>query len=342
MSDTRTDTRPVVAVLIPVPMRGRILDAATEQKLASFATVVDAADGKPTAEMLPGLLAGTQAAITGWGTPSLTPDVLIQAPELGLVAHTAGSIHRLVPAEAIEGGLKVTHAAAIIADAVAELVIGQALRHLRSLDQMDDRMKVPGATEWLEIRHDHPGRLLGEQTVGIVGTGHVGRTVISRFRAFGSRILASDPFLTEDAAAALGVTKVELDEIFTGSDIVSLHAPALPDTVGIVNARRLGMLREGALFINMSRGALVNEPELIEELRRERIFAVLDVFAQEPLPADSPLRELVNVFLSPHAAGQTVDTYLRQGRAMVAEVERYLKGKPLQYQVSAAALATMA
>jgi phosphoglycerate dehydrogenase-like enzyme len=191
MSDTRTDTRPVVAVLIPVPMRGRILDAATERKLASFATVVDAADGKPTAETLPALLANARAAITGWGTPSLTPDVLIQAPEFGLVAHTAGSIHRLVPAGAIEGGLKVTHAAAIIADAVAELVIGQALRHLRSLDQMDDRMKVPGSTEWLEIRHDHPGRLLGEQTVGIVGTGHVGRTVISRFKAFGSRILAS-------------------------------------------------------------------------------------------------------------------------------------------------------
>jgi phosphoglycerate dehydrogenase-like enzyme len=342
MSDTRTDTRPVVAVLIPVPMRGRILDAATERKLASFATVVDAADGKPTAETLPALLANARAAITGWGTPSLTPDVLIQAPELGLVAHTAGSIHRLVPAGAIEGGLKVTHAAAIIADAVAELVIGQALRHLRSLDQMDDRMKVPGSTEWLEIRHDHPGRLLGEQTVGIVGTGHVGRTVISRFKAFGSRILASDPFLSEDAAASLGVTKVELDEIFSGSDIVSLHAPALPDTIGIVDARRLAMLRDGALFINMSRGALVNEPELIEELHRERIFAVLDVFAQEPLPADSPLRELRNVFLSPHAAGQTVDTYLRQGRAMVAEVERFLNGEPLRYQVSAAALATMA
>jgi phosphoglycerate dehydrogenase-like enzyme len=342
MSETRIATKPVVAVLIPVPMRGRILDAASEEKLGGLATVVDAADGKPTAESLPELLAEAQAAITGWGTPSLTVDVLARAPQLRLVAHTAGSIHKLVPAEAIEGGLRVTHAAAIIADAVAELVIGQALRHLRSLDQMDDRMKVPGSTEWLEIRHDHPGRLLGEQTVGIVGTGHVGRTVIARFKAFGSRILASDPFLTGESAAALGVTKVELDEIFSQSDIVSLHAPALPETIGMVDARRLGMLRDGALFINMSRGALVNEPELIEELRRERIFAVLDVFAQEPLQADSPLRELGNVFLSPHAAGQTVDTYLRQGRAMVAEVERFLSGEPLKYQVSAAALATMA
>lgn len=333
-------TKPRVAVLIPVPMRARILDDATEAKLASFAHVIEAANGRPTGEDLPGLLDGVQAAITGWGTPSLTTDVLAGAPDLGLVAHTAGSIHKLIPASAIEGGVRVSHAAAIIADAVAELVIGQTLRYLRSLDQMDDRMKT--GSDWLEIRHDYPGRLLGDQVVGIVGTGHVGRTVIARFRAFGSTVLASDPYLSAERAAELGVTKVELDEIFKKSDIVSLHAPELPETQGIADRRRLGLMREGALFINMSRGALVKEDDLYEELRRDRIFAVLDVFAQEPLRADSPLRTLPNVYLSPHAAGQTADTYLRQGRAMVAEVERFLTSEKLKYEISAAALSTMA
>lgn len=333
-------TKPRVAVLIPDPMRARILDGAAEAKLASFAQVIDAADGKPTADDLPSLLDGAQAAITGWGTPSMTTDVLAEVPSLGLVAHTAGSIHKLVPASAIEGGLRVTHAAAIIADAVAELVVGQTLRYLRNLDQMDDRMKA--GADWLEIRHDYPGRLLGDQVVGIVGTGHVGRTVIARFRAFGSTVLASDPYLSEEQATELGVTKVDLDDIFAMSDIVSLHAPALPDTTGIVDRRRLGLMRDGALFINMARGALVREAELYQELSRNRIFAILDVFAEEPLAAQSPLRTLPNVYLSPHAAGQTVDTYLRQGRAMVAEVERFLTGKKLQYEISAAALATMA
>ncbi len=333
-------TKPRVAVLIPDPMRARILDAGAEAKLASIAEVIDAADGSPSAADLPVLLDGARAAITGWGSPSLTADVLAGAPALGLVAHTAGSIHKLVPGAAIERGLRVTHAAAIIADAVAELVVGQTLRYLRSLDQMDDRMKT--GSDWLEIRHDYPGRLLGEQIVGVVGTGHVGRTVIARLRAFGTTVLAADPYLSEAQAAEIGVTKVELDDVFAKSDIVTLHAPALPETTGIVDQRRLSLMRDGALLVNMARGALVKEDALYEELRRGRIFAVLDVFAAEPLAADSPLRTLSNVYLSPHAAGQTVDTYLRQGRAMVAEVERYLNGEDLRYEISAAALSTMA
>ncbi|MGB3331045.1 MAG: hydroxyacid dehydrogenase [Thermomicrobiales bacterium] len=329
-----------VAVLIPMPMRGRILDDTSEARLDAMAEVIAAPDGVPTSEALPSLLNGARMAITGWGTPPLTADILAGARDLELVAHTAGSIRRLVPPEAIEAGLHVSHAAAIIADAVAELVLGQTLRYLRNLDQMDARMK--SGTEWLEIRHDYPGRLLGDQVVGIVGTGHVGRTVIARFRAFGATVLAADPYLGELQALELGVTKVELDEIFTRSDIVSLHAPALPETIGIVDSRRLALMRDGSLFINMSRGALVREDELITELRRNRIFAALDVFAIEPLGVGSPLREMVNVYLSPHAAGQTADTYLRQGRAMVDEVERYLAGEPLQYEVSVGALSTMA
>lgn len=332
--------RPTVAVLIPEPMRGRILDDAAEARLAEVATVVAAPDGAPTAGTLPMLLADARAAITGWGTPPLTQEVLAGAPHLELIAHTAGSIHHLVPAQAIEGGLRVSHAAAIIADAVAELVLAQTLRYLRRLDEMDARMKA--GPEWLEIRRDVPGSLLGDLTVGIVGTGHVGRTVISRFRAFGSHVLASDPFLTPEAAAALGVRKVELDELFATADVVSLHAPALPETQGIANAARLASMKDGALFVNMARGALVVEDDLIAELRRGRIHAALDVFANEPLPDPSPLRELPNVYLSPHAAGQTVNTYRRQGRAMVEEVARALSGEPLQYAIPASALATMA
>lgn len=333
-------TKPVVAVLIPEPMRQEILSAEAEALLADHATVVSAPDGKPTVDQLPQLVGKAVAVITGWGTPSLAREVLAVAPNLQLVAHTAGSIHKLVPADAVRGGLRVTHAAAIIADSVAEIVIGQTLRHLRHLDEMDQQMKSGGV--WLDVRDALPGRLLGEQTVGIVGTGHVGRTVIRRFQAFGARILAADPFLTEDAAKDLGVTKTEVDELFARSDIVSLHAPALPETEGMVGTAQLHALRDGGLLINMSRGALVKEDELIEELETSRIFAILDVFAKEPLPADSRLRSLVNVFLSPHAAGHTIDTHKRQGRAMVEEIIRFLNGEELEYVISASALATMA
>lgn len=333
-------SKPIVAVLIPEPMRQEILSIASETLLAAHATVVSAPDGQPTIEILPSLIGDAIAVITGWGTPSISSEALAKAPNLHLVAHTAGSIHKLVPAEALNNGLRVTHAAAIIADSVAELVIGQALRFLRNVDTMDVQMKAGG--HWLDVRDALPGRLLGAQTIGIIGTGHVGRTVIERLHAFGPRILAADPFLSVEAASELGVTKAEVDEIFNTADIVSLHAPALPETVGMVGKPQLHALRDGGLLINMSRGALVKEDDLIRELRTGRIHAILDVFTEEPLPLDSPLRFLTNVYLSPHAAGHTVDTHKRQGDAMVEEVIRLLNGQELRYVISASALKTMA
>jgi len=337
MPDT---SRPIVAVLIPEPMRQEILSPESEELLAAHAAVVSDPHGKPTAESLPNLIGDAVAAISGWGTPPISSEALSAAPSLQLVAHTAGSIHKLVPANAIENGLRVTHAAAIIADSVAEIVIGQALRFLRNLDAMDTHMKADGY--WLDVRDAKPARLLGAQTIGIIGTGHVGRTVIKRFRAFEPRILAADPFLSEDAARELGVTRASVDEIFETADIVSLHAPALPETEGMVGTSQLQALRNGGLLINMSRGALVKEEELIRELQIGRISAVLDVFAVEPLPMDSSLRQLTNVYLSPHAAGHTADTHKRQGHAMVEEVVRFLSGQELRYVISASALATMA
>lgn len=329
-------TKPTVAVLIPNPMRQRILSPEAEADLASFAEVVS---GHQPEELL-AVLGEADACLSGWGTPPLTEDLLRQLPNLKLVAHTAGSVRSLVPLTAIEHGLKVSHAAAIIADSVAELVIGQALRWLRHLDAIDAAMKQGDA--WGEIRNQFPGRLLGGRTVGIVGAGYVGRKVIRLFLLFGSTVLASDPYLTPEKAAELGVEKVELDELFERSEIVSLHAPALSATDGIVSAERLKRFQDGGLLINFARGNQVDEEALLAELRSGRLHAALDVFKTEPLPLDSPLRSAPNVYLSPHIAGQTNDAYLRQGQAMVDEVRRFLNGEPLQYQVTPAMFATMA
>lgn len=329
-------TKPTVAVLIPSPMRQRILSPAAETDLASFAEVVS---GHKPDELLD-LLSGAEACLTGWGTPSLTGDLLQQLPNLKLVAHTAGSVRSLVPLASIERGLKVSHAAAIIADSVAELVIGQALRWLRHLDSVDAAMK--SGAGWGEIRDQFQGRLLGERTVGIVGAGYVGRKVIRLFTLFGSTVLVSDPYLTPEKAAELGVEKVELDDLFARSEIVSLHAPALPETDSIVNADRLKLFQDGGLLINFARGNQVVEEALLTELRSGRLFAALDVFRTEPLPLDSPLRSAPNVYLSPHIAGQTNDAYLRQGQAMVDEIRRLLNGEALQFQVTPAMFATMA
>jgi phosphoglycerate dehydrogenase-like enzyme len=332
--------RPAVAVLLPAAMRRQILSPAAERQLASFARVVEPAGPAVAERELPELLAGAVACLTGWGTPPLADELLLGCPELRLVAHTAGSIRRLVPPAALERGLRVSHAAAIIADAVAELVVAQALLCLRRLHEIDRAMRAGDA--WAAIREAYPGRLLGDRTVGVVGAGRTGRAVIQLLRAFGCRLLAYDPHLTPDEAARLGVAAVGLDELCAAADVVTLHAPVLPETRGMIGRAQLARLREGAVFINAARASLVDEGALLAELRAGRIVAALDVFGAEPLPPDSPFRALPNVILSPHTAGHTLDTHLRQGQAMVEEVGRLLRGEPLRYEVTPAMLPIIA
>jgi phosphoglycerate dehydrogenase-like enzyme len=332
--------KPTVAILMPETTRKKILSPEALEELASFADVRLPNESLLTPDDLAPLLDGAVACITGWGTPPLSEDLLAKTLSVGLVAHTAGSIRNLVPVDLMGGGLRVSHAAAIIADAVAEFVISEALLGLRPLHEIDRGMRA--GEEWTTLRERGMGRLLSACTVGIVGAGYVGRKVIHLFQAFGSRVLVFDPLLSPKAAAELGVLLRSLDDLLVESDVVSLHAPVLPETRGMIGAAQLARLRDGALFINTARAALVDEDALMSELQSGRISAALDVFATEPLPPDSPFRTLPKLILSPHAAGHTTDTYLRQGKAMVEEVRRYLRGEPLDFEVTAQMLPTMA
>lgn len=331
---------PKVAILLAPAMRAQILSAQAEKQLASFSSVVIPTEPLTNERSVADLLEGAVACVTGWGTPPLSEELLARHTKLRLIAHTAGSIRRLVPVSALEGGLRVSHAAAIIADSVAEFVISQALLCLRNLHDINRDMKA--GRDWGEIRQVYPGRLLGSKTVGIVGTGRVGRAVIQVFKAFGCRILAYDPFLTAEQAQQLGVEHVALDPLMAGSDIVTLHAPVLPETTGMIGQAQLSLLHDHAIFINAARAQLVDEEALFGELKAGRILAALDVYSQEPLPRESQFRTLPNVILSPHAAGHTIDTHLRQGQAMVDEVQHFISGEPLRYEVTPAMFSIIA
>lgn len=329
-----------VAVLLAPDMRRKILSDDAERALAGMAEIRSAGDEKLTEGRLAELLDGAKACVTGWGTPPLTDALLARCPSLGLVAHTAGSVRRLVSNQAIEAGLNVSHSAIHIAEAVAEFVLAEILLHLRRPDRHDEGMKA--GTAWFDLRSEHLGQLLGARHVGLVGAGYVGRLVIALLRPFGCRISVYDPFLTAARAAELGVESTSLDSLLSDCDIVSLHAPVLPETHGMIGAAQLARLRDGCFFINTARAILVDEAALLAELRTGRFAAMLDVFSQEPLPLDHPFRKLPNLRLAPHAAGHTADTYHRQGATMIAEVGRFLKGEPLRHAVTPAMLATMA
>jgi phosphoglycerate dehydrogenase-like enzyme len=179
--------------------------------------------------------------------------------------------------------------------------------------------------------------------VGLVSLGAVGRITAEKLRNFELDVLAYDPFATPDQAAALGVRLVSLEEIFSQSDVVSLHTPWLPETENMINGRLLRMMKSGATLLNTSRGAVINEGDLCQVLReRSDLTAVLDVTHPEPPEAEGALFALDNVFMTPHISGSMGGEVTRMGRWMVDELIRHRNGEPLRYAVTEQMLATAA
>ena len=181
-----------------------------------------------------------------------------------------------------------------------------------------------------------------DRTVGIIGASTIGRLVLERLRALDVDVLVADPTITTDEAVGLGATLVELDELMGRSDIVSLHAPLLPSTLGMIGRRQLRLMRDRATFLNTARGRLVDHDALRAELATGRINAVLDVTEPEPLEPGDLLYRLPNVLLTPHIAGSLGTELHRMTASALDEVEHLVTGTPYRYPVSRADLDRLA
>lgn len=251
------------------------------------------------------------------------------APNLQAVFYAAGSVRYFVTDALWDRGIRVTSAARANAIPVAEYTLAAILFSLKSAWMLARRMKA-------QQRAPARPRVAGAfgSVVGIVGLGLIGRLVRERLRPFDLRVLASDPLTSGEQAATLGVELASLEELFRSADVVSLHAPLLPETIGMVRGRHLESMKAGATFINTARGALVAEDEMIDALsQRPDLQAILDVTDPEPPAAGSRLYTLPNVVLTPHIAGALDGECRRLGRMMVEELDRYLKGLPLVGEV---------
>ncbi len=165
-----------------------------------------------------------------------------------------------------------------------------------------------------------PIRRLSQLTLGLIGFGNIARLVTERAKPFGFRIIATDPFVQPEVASAMGVELLSVDEVLAQSDIVSVHVFLNAETRGLLNAERLAKMKKGAYLVNTARGAVVDEPALIEALRSGHLAgAGLDVFEQEPLPADSPLIGMSNVLLAPHLASYSEEGDARH-QERIAEI----------------------
>jgi phosphoglycerate dehydrogenase-like enzyme len=162
-----------------------------------------------------------------------------------------------------------------------------------------------------------------------VGASRIGRRVIRRLVTFGFQVLVSDPYLDAREAAVLGAQWTELDELCRRSSIVTLHAPDLPETRHLMDARRLALMERGTTLINTARGALVDTDALTAACAAGHLDAVLDVTDPEPLPPGHPLFALPNVMITPHVAGVQGSEMRRLGEFAIEELERYIRGEAL-------------
>ena len=275
------------------------------------------------------LLAGADGCVTCWGSPPLTAELLDAAPDLRIVAHAAGTVRPYISEAVWERDIAVVNAAGAIAAEVAQYTAALIVIGRRSL--MEVAPQTARGT-WRQARLHRPASDVRGITVGIIGAGEVGRRVLALLGHFQVRLLLADPFVSAARAAELGAEKRELDELFAESDVVSVHAPDNERTRHLVNAERLALLRDGAIFINTSRGPLVDQEALVAELHRRRIWAFLDVTDPEPPPSDSALIGCPHLTLSPHVAGAIAGSVRYQLRWVLDDVARLFAGEPLHHR----------
>lgn len=280
-----------------------------------------------------GVFEDAEVLITGWETPRLDAAVLERMPSLRLVAHTGAAVGFLVSDALWARGIRVSQTGAAMAPAVAEVSLTFTLSLLHQVHRFAAAMRA--GREWEQVLAEpRPREELSGNTVGIVGASRTGRAYAALIRSLGAQVLIADPTIDRDQAAAMGAELVELDDLLTRSRIVALHAPAIPATRHLLGRRELALMRDGAGLVNTARSWLVDSAALLEELRSGRIDAALDVFDEEPLPTGSPLRALPNVLLTPHQAAGTEEGHRRQGEIVIAEIARFLRGEPLQHEIT--------
>ena len=306
-------SRAQILLAILPELRKRLFGEETERELAKLGHLrFHEGPANLTSAELADLLGEFDAVITGWGSPAFDQAVLAARGKLRIVAHSAGSIKHLFPPQLFKCGIAVTHAAAAIAPAVAEMSLALVFAMLRRIPQYTTAMRA--GTKWEDAIAIGYGPELASTRVGVVGAGYTGRCFIRLLRVLDAEVLAYDPYLTPQHAGDLGVRKVGLEELLKTCDVVSLQAPSTPETHHMIGAKQLAMMRDGTIFINTARSWLVDEAALLGELKQGRLMAALDVFDEEPLPANSPLRSLSNVYLLPHVAGGSMQTAQSPGQ----------------------------
>jgi D-3-phosphoglycerate dehydrogenase len=277
-------------------------------------------DGADRGALLPALKEADAVLIRS--ATKIDAEALAAAPQLKVVARAGIGLDNVdVPAATAKGVLVVNAPQSNIITA-AEHAVALLLSVARKVPAADASMR---AGQWK--RSAFTGVEIADKTVGVVGLGRIGQLFAARIAAFGTSVIAYDPYLQPARAAALGVRLVDLPTLLATADIISIHLPRTPETLGLIGAAELATVKPGVIIVNAARGGLIDEQALADALTEGRVAgAGIDVFVNEPLDADSPLRTAPNTVLTPHLGASTAEAQDKAGTAVARSVRLALRG----------------
>lgn len=286
-------------------------------------------------ERLKEKLDGVDALVVCHGAPRIDAAILERAPRLGFVGELEGDrfAARIDLDAAWARGVRTVDTTNASSYPVAEWALALMLIALRNAGKLFRRM-IAGETAKDGAEIDRMAGILTGKRVGLIGGGHMGRRLIKLLRPFECETWVYDPYLPKELAEALEFLQTSLENVLSQCDVVVCLAPLTPQTEGLIGRRELELIPAGAALVNVSRGPIIDSSALIERLKRGDITAGLDVFDPEPVPPDSEILQLPNVFLTPHFSGRTGDAYPHFFRLMVDELERFFAGHETYFDLT--------
>lgn len=300
-------------------------NAASKAKLEAFADEIVYNDlGRPLqAEEILERLDGVDGYVAG--LDYITADVIEKAPaSLKVISRYGAGVDRVDMDAAVKKGIKVTNTPGTNSVAVCELAFTLMLCAARNVPKLHAAVEKG---EWPRSQ----GIELRGKTLGIVGMGAIGKNLATRAKAFGMTVNAYDPYFDEAFAKENGIGKMDLDEVLTTSDFISLHVPLNDSTRHMIDAAKIAQMKDGAVVINTARGGIIDEQAAADAVKSGKLGGLgLDAFEQEPL-IDSPLKGLDNVIFTPHTGAHTAEAVSGMGNMAVDNVIAVLKGEDCPY-----------
>ena len=275
------------------------------------------------------------ALIISDGCPTINAAVLDAAPRLRLIGELEGDrfASRIDLDAAWARNIRTVDVTNGSSYPVSEWALGLILVCLRNAGAFF-RQIIVGKTARDPAEVARIKGRLERKRVGLIGCGHMGRRLLKLLRPFENEIWVHDPYLPREMAEALGFLQTSLDNVLSQCDVVVCLVPLTPKTRGMLGAREFDLLRPGTVFVNVSRGPVADSDALVKRLQRGDVFAGLDVFDPEPIPPESPIIHLPNVFLSPHLGARTGDPHPHFFKLMVDELDRFFAGHETHFDLT--------